>query len=99
MIGDGASRLAKAVALLATVFVVSLGLCGLDLVAVMNSSGTTNGSNSVLIFTAYLGSMGMVVSGAGLIVVAVVAIVRGAISNFSSKGSGPVSIIEKDEDK
>jgi hypothetical protein len=91
------SGLKKAAAILGAVFLVSLGLCGVNLVAV--SGNMMRGADGFFFVTAYLELFGMAVSGVGLLVVALIAIVRAMIDSFSSRGSDAVSIIEKDKEK
>ena len=92
------SGLAKAATILVTMFLVSLGLCGLNFLALVGGGVMGNGS-SVLITTAYLELAGMVVGAAGLLIVGVIAIVQGVIDQFSTRSPDSVSIIEKDEEK
>jgi hypothetical protein len=94
---DEKSGLEKAAAILGAVFLVSLGLCGVNFVAV--SGNVMRGDGGLLIVTAYLELFGMAVSGVGLVVVALIAIARAIIDSFSSRGSDAVSIIEKDKDE
>jgi hypothetical protein len=68
------SGLAKAATVFAIVLVVSIGLCGVNMVAVMSAhNGQTQ---KVLMFTAYSELLGMVVGALGLIVVGIIAVVR-----------------------
>jgi hypothetical protein len=91
------SGLEKTAIVLGTVFLVSLGLCGVNFVAAKGE--VMHGDGGLLIATAYLELFGMVVSGAGLLVVALIAIARAMIDSFSSRGSDTVSIIEKDKEE
>jgi hypothetical protein len=78
----GKSGLAKATAFLATLLVVSIGLCGANFVAVMGVGnwGSTlaprNLAGPILIVAGIVELVGVVVGIVGLIVVAVIAIVR-----------------------
>lgn len=87
----------KVVAVLATVFLVSLGLCGVNFVAVMSSNGS--GAGAWLGITAYIELFGMVLSGGGLLFIAIIAIASAIIDSLSNRGSKPVSIIERDIQK
>ena len=73
---QGMAGLAKAIAILCTIFIISLGLCGLN-VAV---SRFITGDGSALIATGILEGFGMLVSVLGLLIVAVIVIAR-AIRN------------------
>jgi len=69
---QGTTGLAKAVAILAVGLGISIGLCGLNFIAVT----TLKGDNSVLIVTAYLELAGMIICAAGLMIVAIIAVSR-----------------------
>lgn len=92
------SGLAKAAAVLAIVFLVSLGLCGVNFLA-LSSGGAMNGAEGFLFVTAYLELFGMAVGAVGLVIVGIIAIVKAVMDRFSTKESESVSIIEKDEEK
>ena len=85
--------LAKATALLATVFCVAIGLCGANFVGIImfvpigGSSGPTGFRawvSNTLGVTAYLEVAAMVLSGAGLIVIALLAIARAIKAHFTN---------------
>ena len=68
------SGIAKVVTAFATIFLVSLGLCGVNFVAAMSSRFGQGGSGEGLLMTgAYLEVFGMAVGAAGLAVVGVFA--------------------------
>jgi hypothetical protein len=97
---DGKSGLAKATAFLATLLLVSLGLCGANFVGViflapLGGGGDTspwwrNWSAYVLFPAAYIELAGIAIGIVGLIVVAIIAITR-----KSSPGSDAPSDREK----
>jgi hypothetical protein len=75
----GKSGLAKATAFLATLLGVSLGLCGVNFVAVMSAvswGGSSSMAASVLTFTGIVELAGIAVGIVGLVIVAIIAIVR-----------------------
>jgi len=67
--------LAKATTVLATVLLVSVGLCGVNFVA-MSGGIDLNGLSGLLIVSAYLEALAIVVSAAGLLIVGIITIVR-----------------------
>jgi hypothetical protein len=82
----GKNRLAKAAVVFATMFIVSLGLCGLTLVADFRITPVFGGSpkpgiltllDRVFEVTCYIAMVGIGVALVGLIVVGVACIVRG----------------------
>jgi hypothetical protein len=85
--------LAKAAALLATIFGVAVGLCGANFVAVITlvpvggSSGPTGFRgwiSNILGVTAYIELAAMILSAAGLVVLGVVATVRAIARSFTN---------------
>ncbi len=82
--------LAKLAAILATVLGIALGLCGANFVAVMKFAvGRPGAPSSIstwvgqgLMVTAYLELALMILSAAGLIVIALVAIIRAIQNQF-----------------
>jgi hypothetical protein len=84
--------LAKAAALLATIFVIGIGLCGANFVAVIalvpmggpsGPMGFRAWVSGTLSITAYLELAAIVLSALGLVVVGLIAIARGIKDHFT----------------
>jgi hypothetical protein len=94
------SGYAKAVAVLAVVFGIGLGLCGLDsaLLASLRNPNDEFGPNS---FVGAVGAFVVLLSGAGLGVTVLVWVVASAVSAVSGNGSEPRRLPEDkgDEDR
>jgi hypothetical protein len=73
--------LTKAVAILCTIFIISLGLCGMNIAF----SHFATGDGSFLVITAAIESLGMLGSLLGLLIVAVLFIVRSIRNSHFSK--------------
>ena len=67
---------AKAAAILATITLVSLGLCGVNFVIVI-SSNSLSWVTSTLFIAGWVELAGILLGAAGLIVVAIIAVARG----------------------
>jgi len=68
MAWTGKSGLAKAAAVLATILGISLGLCGLNFIAVLH----VQGDSSFLLLTAYMELAGILLGAFGLLIVLVI---------------------------
>jgi hypothetical protein len=71
--------LAKAVAILATAFFISLGLCGINTVAVVV---TNTGGPGFLFTSAYIELAGLILSSVGLGFIAIFVIGRAIVHHF-----------------
>jgi hypothetical protein len=75
------SCLAKAAAILAAIFGISLGLCGVNFFALVNKSG----DNDFLMFTAYAETAAIGASALGLLAIGFIAIFRVIAKALSSE--------------
>jgi hypothetical protein len=94
-------------AFFAIVLLVSVGLCGLNLLAFGKYGAISGGTpapprsaelSMILMGTGFIELLGMMIGAGGLLVVGVVAIVRVAVRLFSNRDSDHISIIEKDKE-
>jgi hypothetical protein len=92
---------AKIITVLAIVFGVSLGLCGLT--AALNASGIIRSNeefgDSILVGTGILELLGMAVSGVGLVVTTIVWVIASAVSPSSRRSSDPQRLFDDENDR
>lgn len=81
--GQDKTGLAKAIAILSTIFVISLGLCGANAVAAFVLNDPLQDS-STLAVTGYFELLGIFVGGVGVLLISLIAFVRSLIQRFSS---------------
>jgi len=84
---------AKIVTVLAIVFGVSLGLCGLTFVV---SSGGSNGGGFIW-GLGWLEFAAMAISATGMVLTVVVWVILSAVSSFGSKASQPQKLFDEED--
>jgi protein-S-isoprenylcysteine O-methyltransferase Ste14 len=86
---------AKILVVLAVVFVLSLGTCGLTASLSSNSGSQENGYVVMMI----AGLAGTLLSGFGLLITTIVWVIAAATGSFSRKDSEPQRLLDEKDDK
>ena len=89
---------AKIVTVLAIVFGVALGSCGITAVVALAGGGRNQGFAAAFMFLGYAELGVMILSAVGLVVVVAIWIIASILGGFDHRGSDPQRLFEHEEE-